>query len=179
VRQVSRTDRLILAEAGAEDWLVVAEVARADGFDDFNLGSRDAPPTDQDVQAWISFWRGLYPRGLGMWCLLLRDTGTLIGVAGVKPRQGHDDLELKYNLARRFWGQGFGTEGAGEALRLAEAEAVVAVIDERNVPSKRVVTKLGFCLADGFTDNGIAVELWRWLRPTVPQASISAIGSRA
>jgi RimJ/RimL family protein N-acetyltransferase len=115
VRLVATTRRLTLAEVSVDEWPIVAKLAREPGFDDF-MGSRDAPPTDAEVQRWVEFWIGLYPRGLGMWCVRRRDEHVPIGVVGVKPREGHDILELKYNIAREHWGQGFGTEAAEAAL---------------------------------------------------------------
>ena len=57
-------------------------------------------------------------------------------------------VELGYILRRNSWGRGIATEAAGRlvqfAFEVAEIDPVVAIIDEPNDASRRVLRKLGF-----------------------------------
>ncbi len=86
--------------------------------------------------------------GFSVVAVLERDSGELVGDAGLHPLGGvGPELELGYTLARRAWGRGYATE-LGRAL-VAHAFAqpavprVVAQVEPENVASRHVLTKLG------------------------------------
>jgi RimJ/RimL family protein N-acetyltransferase len=83
----------------------------------------------------------------GWWAVEVRTTGQLVGTVGAFFREGLPGIELGWNTFRAFWGQGFATEAAREALRHAlevrgERQAK-AFIDARNAASIRVAQHLG------------------------------------
>ena len=90
--------------------------------------------------------------GYSFWVVLERETGEIVGEAGLKPfEDGGRDVELGYAFGPAFWGRGYATE-VGRAI-LNEAfgplglECVVAVTSEENSRSQRVLAKLGFVRA--------------------------------
>jgi ribosomal-protein-alanine N-acetyltransferase len=89
--------------------------------------------------------------GYSFWPVIERETGLLIGEAGLFPlAPGGPDIALGYAFGRDYWGRGYATE-AGRSV-LAEAfgplslDHVVAITREANTRSRNVLTKLGFRL---------------------------------
>jgi RimJ/RimL family protein N-acetyltransferase len=86
-------------------------------------------------------------QGAGWWAVELRETGQLVGTVGAFFREGIPGIELGWNTYRAFWGRGFASEAAGEALRFAlevrgERQARV-LIAPGNAASIRVAQHLG------------------------------------
>src|SRR5690349_5490429 len=74
-------------------------------------------PFDADrVRAWIAWNLRLYrERGFGLWLLHETATGEFVGECGLVEQTVEDatEVEVGYQLHRRFWGRGFATEAAG------------------------------------------------------------------
>ena len=67
------------------------------------------------VEEWIARNRRRYAdSGHGLWAMILKSTGELIGDCGVtvQPVDGIDELEIGYHLRRDRWGRGYATEAA-------------------------------------------------------------------
>jgi RimJ/RimL family protein N-acetyltransferase len=91
---------------------------------------------------------GLAARGYSFVAVVERETGAVIGDAGLYPFAGTGpDLELGYTLARSAWGRGYATELGRALLEHAfgalGAERVVAQVEPDNAASRRVLEKLG------------------------------------
>lgn len=100
--------------------------------------------------------------GMALWTVERRSDGAILGDCGVIPLEGRGpEIELGYRLRRSTWGQGLATEAAAAALGHAMAPTaagglglsrVVAVVEPDNVPSRRVLEKLGLRYV-GLTDK--------------------------
>jgi RimJ/RimL family protein N-acetyltransferase len=97
-------------------------------------------------------------QGFGLWALERRDTGDLIGFAGLNPMPPGvphaGGMEVGWRLATSAWGQGFATEAGRAAVDLAfgplgfdELWSMTAV---SNLPSQRVMQRLGMTLSTHF-----------------------------
>jgi RimJ/RimL family protein N-acetyltransferase len=104
--------------------------------------------------------------GYGMWLVFLKDTGELIGRAGVEHRQIYDSdrtpinydaheeckletvTELGYLIKKDYQGQGLATEVCQAILKYAEEELEIeevnCFIQEGNTPSIKLAESLGF-----------------------------------
>jgi len=109
-----------------------------------------APFDRQGVEAWITKNRDRYQRdGYGLWAMLLKDTGELIGDCGctVQEVEGRNEVEVGYHVRRDLWGKGYATEAAracmGYAFAKIGTERVISIIRPENVQSKRVAEKNG------------------------------------
>lgn len=84
--------------------------------------------------------------GFSFWAVIERDTGELVGDAGLQSRG--DRVELGYTLARSRWGRGYGTEAAGLCVEAAfqklHVQRVEAMVQPENKASAHVLRKLGF-----------------------------------
>ncbi|MFB9311577.1 GNAT family N-acetyltransferase [Nocardioides plantarum] len=105
------------------------------------------------------------------------------GISGWNP--AFRSASLTYCLTEAAWGHGYATEAARALLTWAYAtldlNRVQAEADTRNVPSARVLEKLGFvlegtlredCVVDGVVSDswvyGLLEREWRRSRPTPP-----------
>ena len=79
------------------------------------------------------------------WVIASKESGELIGMAGLRVRDFKADLG--YVLGRRFWGNGFATEAvtpiANWALGQPDIYRVWAMCDVENAASARVLEKVG------------------------------------
>jgi RimJ/RimL family protein N-acetyltransferase len=90
-------------------------------------------------------------RGFGLFALETRDTGEFVGWAGLAVPEFLPEIlpavEIGWRLDRRFWGHGYATEAAAEALRFGFGECglerVVSIRHVDNERSRRVMEKLG------------------------------------
>jgi ribosomal-protein-alanine N-acetyltransferase len=115
-------------------------------------------------------------RGYGMWAVVDRASGRLIGECGLSDWDilGRREVELGYILARAFWGEGLATEATravrDHAFAALGLEKLIAVIKRSNAASVRVARKIGMSvdqeaevLAAGVETYAISRSAWRQL----------------
>lgn len=89
--------------------------------------------------------------GWGLWAAEVPGVADFIGFVGLAPIpfEAHfaPALEVGWRLARPYWGRGYAPEGAGAALEFAfdvlAVDEVVSMTTPANLPSQRVMQKLG------------------------------------
>jgi len=103
--------------------------------------------------------------GYGWWAFIEHDSGELAG-AGCIQHLGHDRAnphEIGWRLRRDRWGMGLASEAARELARHAfedlDAPLVCAIRHPDNLPSRRVMERLGMCYAGLQTWGGNQVAL--------------------
>jgi RimJ/RimL family protein N-acetyltransferase len=98
----------------------------------------------RNVAMMIGHWQML---GYGMWIVVDRGNGQVIGRAGLWNEAGGPGLELGWLIRRSSWGKGFATEASRAPLdwmwRHVGADHVISVIHAQNLPSIRIAEKLG------------------------------------
>ena len=143
---ILETERLVLREFRAEDvdpMLAVLGDPEAMRF-------YPAPFDRAGVQAWINRNRERYRHdGFGLWAMLLKSTGEVIGDCGCVSQYVEDrkEVEIGYHVQRDLWGNGYATEAARACMehafsRLSQAR-VVSMIRPQNLNSRRVAEKNG------------------------------------
>lgn len=90
-----------------------------------------------------------YRAGYSFWPVIERESGLLIGEAGLFPlAPDGPDVALGYAFGADYWGRGYATEAAtavlAEAFGPLGMQRLVAITRETNAGSRRVLTKLGF-----------------------------------
>ena len=115
----------------------------------------------------VGHWR---LRGFGHWALERRDTGAMIGHAGLYRPEGWPGTEIGWTLARAHWGNGYATEAARAAIewgwRELDVNRIVSVIVADNERSTAVARRLGMTDSGerfGFRDHEHVV--WELARP--------------
>jgi ribosomal-protein-alanine N-acetyltransferase len=111
-------------------------------------GARDLAGTRASIE------RSMLQQELGgysFWPVFERESGLLIGEAGLFPlAPGGPDTALGYAFGRRFWGRGYATEVGSSVLEegfgALALDRVVAITREANLRSRNVLGKLGFVM---------------------------------
>ncbi|HYU31918.1 MAG TPA: GNAT family N-acetyltransferase [Thermoanaerobaculia bacterium] len=106
----------------------------------------------------LAFLLGHWQLGRGgMWAVEQRETGAFLGMAGFSEPEGWPGFELAWRLARRWWGHGYATEAAREALAHAfnvlKKDRVISLIPPENRASIRLAERIGESLR-GRTEIG-------------------------
>lgn len=100
-------------------------------------------------------WREM---GFGAWAVVEKATSRFMGHVGLFIIDHTDVVEVGYALGKVFWGKGYATEAAQEALRYGfvekDMQKIEAVAFPDNVASIRVMAKLGM------QDMGITDEYY-------------------
>lgn len=108
------------------------------------------------MEAYIRQVYGFY--GFGMWTVLLKETGRIIGRAGLNVREGYELPELGFVIAVPFQGKGLAFEVCSAILTYAKEELlfdkVQALVQEKNTVSRRLLAKLGFEREKNVTEDG-------------------------
>ncbi len=119
------------------------------------VGSTGKPAADvpATTRALESLRRHDALHGFSMWAVEERETGTVVGIAGLLLVEGEGpDVEAAYLVRRDRWRRGYATEALTEVLRIGHEELgldrIVALAYPGNDPSRRVMEKAGM-LADG------------------------------
>ena len=100
----------------------------------------------QYIRDYIEKVYGFY--GFGMWTVCLKETGEVIGRAGLSMREGFEDAELGYVIGKKWQRQGIAAEVCREILAYGRDELgfeqVRAFMHPENTASENLCHKLGF-----------------------------------
>ena len=163
---IAETKRCIIRELTMDDIDALFELYSKPGITDFVEPLYDYDKECEYERAYIEHMYGYYE--YGMWLVFSKETGELIGRAGLENRdycdeqetQGvsgtyHSEMELGYIIAPEYQRQGYATEVCKAILEYAWEnlcpDRINCLIDEENYPSGRLVEKLRFQLI-GKTD---------------------------
>ena len=152
------TERLQLREWRESDRAPYAEMNADPMVMRFFAGLMTRDASDRELEVWQS---GFEARGWGNWAVETRDAGRFIGYVGLSiPRRALPFMpcvELGYRLAPAHWGQGYATEGARAALRVAfeqlRLEEIVSFTPLVNLPSRAVMDRVGMTNANEDFDH--------------------------
>ena len=109
----------------------------------------ELPLTEGDVFAKLSEDRWHWDQhGFGPWALLERESGELVGRAGLKWQtvDGDQEVELGWVVRSDRWEHGYATEAGRVGIEWGPElgiDELVALIMEDNAASRRVAEKLG------------------------------------
>lgn len=102
------------------------------------------------MRAWVEWnMRSYQAHGYGLWAMILRGTGEVIGDCGLVSQQvdGVQEVEVGYHVRRELWGQGLATEAAKRCLDHGfthlGCDRLASLIHPQNLPSRRVAEKIG------------------------------------
>lgn len=96
----------------------------------------------------LNFYISCYDsHGFGNCAMIWKETGEIIGSAGLQPLDGTDEIEVGYVMIKEYWGRGIGTEAANAWMNYGFTnhglERIVAVAYTENWPSRHIMEKLG------------------------------------
>jgi [ribosomal protein S5]-alanine N-acetyltransferase len=130
------------------------------------------PFTRDETSRWIERNRERYQRdGFGLWGLILRDSGELIGNCGLTIQRvdGVDEVEVGYHVNRRYWRRGLATEAAlacrDHAFGPLGLERLIAIILPENEPSQGIARNLGLAVEKESDHAGLRHLIFAMARP--------------
>jgi len=144
------TERLLLRQVKTDDLEGWAQSVFADPEAMRYMPKRTITPYERAEQAMNNFSRYWTEHGLGAWGVTDKKNGQFLESCYLEPPEdsGTGDVELGYDLAKAFWGQGITTEAARAVLRFSfennNLERIVAIVVPENIGSWRVLEHIGF-----------------------------------
>ena len=119
----------------------------------------DLPKSRDAFRAWLEgYSRNVYALfEYGIWTVCLKPNFSIIGRAGLNLREGFDDPELGFVIAKPFQGQGLALEVCSAILDHAKEiglPTVLAFAEPKNEASIKLLEKLGFTAQGKITLEG-------------------------
>jgi ribosomal-protein-alanine N-acetyltransferase len=109
--------------------------------------------------------------GYGMWAVVEKASGQLIGACGLKHLEDGPLVEVGYHLARPVWGHGYAMEAAAACLchgfEHLHMVRIVAVVAPASVASVRVIEKIGMTFEAMGRHYGREVRVYAAHRPAL------------
>ncbi|MCC3866589.1 GNAT family N-acetyltransferase [Terrisporobacter mayombei] len=150
---IFETKRLILREMEQDDFQDLAEILQNPKV----MYAYEHDFIDEDVQIWLDRQKNRYNQyGFGLWAMILKSTGRMIGQAGLtmQPYKDNEVLEIGYLLNEDFWHCGYAREAATGckiyAFEHLNKDKVYSIIKADNSDSIRVAESIGMVKEDEF-----------------------------
>ena len=159
---ILETQRLILREMTQEDLPALRRILQ----DDETMVAYNGAFDEAETQAWLDRQLARYAQyGFGLWAVVLKQTGEMIGQCGLtmQPWRSDEVLEVGYLFNRAFWHHGYATEAARGCMEYAfnrlGAKEICSIIRETNQPSRRVAERNGLVLRDSWVKHYRGVDM--------------------
>ena len=129
------------------------------------------PISREDCTKWFKVTEINYAtRGYGMFALVEREYGSVVGFAGLVHPGGQAEPEVKYALLRTHWGMGLASEVVPQLLAYGASthslRRIVATVASGNLASQRVLAKAGMALTRRRSnEDGSTTLVFEWLAP--------------
>lgn len=141
------TERLRLRELTPEDYGDLCLMLR----DAETMYAYEHAFSEAEARGWLKKQLDRYEKyGFGLWAVVLKDKGTLIGQCGLTMQDGGDFghvLEVGYIFNRAYWYRGYATEAARACKEYAfnklGAKEVFSIIRDGNLASVNVALRNG------------------------------------
>lgn len=95
--------------------------------------------------------------GLGIWVIVLKETNTIIGRAGLAWRDGYDTPEIGFVIAKDYQRQGYAFEVCDSILHYCKEmdfKTIRVLYQKENIASEKLCKKLGFEVKREFEEDG-------------------------
>ncbi len=140
------TDRLILREITLNDYDDLCEILQ----DKKTMYAYEHAFSKEEVEQWLNNQLSRYNKyGFGLWAVVLKSTGKMIGNIGLTYQKFEDSdiLEIGYLLNRNYWHNGYASEATiackNYAFEVLKVDKVYSIIRENNLLSQAVAKRNG------------------------------------
>ena len=166
------TERLYLREMTWEDHDALAAVLT----DGETMRYYPAPYDAAGVDRWIAWCLDSYEkRGFGLWAVILKETGEMIGDTGLSMQPIHGEWlpEIGYHFRKDLWRRGYAKEAATAvrdwAFENTDFPALYSYMTVENLPSAATARSVGMTWVEDYTDerNGERLSVYRVERGAV------------
>jgi len=143
------TERTYLREMTLDDLDRVYEIYSGEGITDYVDDLFDRDEEEEYIKSYIDNMYFFY--GYGMWLVCLKDSGEIIGRAGIEQRNTSGDtlLEIGYLISSEYQHQGYASEVIDELIKFArenlyDFDTINVFIRPGNNASVQLIQKKGF-----------------------------------
>lgn len=148
--EIAEEGGFLIRESVPEDFKALYAIYQQPGMDAYMPGMEQGEEAEKKIfEAYI---KNHYPFfGYGMWTVIEKSTGHIIGRAGIENGEycGKSVLSAGYLIGQPWQGRGYGVKALLAVLNYAEknllAEEIYAFIRPGNLASVRTALKAGFC----------------------------------
>ena len=154
-KTVLETERLLLRELQLSDRPALCRILQ----DKEVMYAYEHAFDDVEVDDWLYRQMKRYRQdGCGLWAVLLKETGEMIGQCGLTMQPCGDSqvIEVGYLFQKAYWHRGYATEAAVAckeyAFAVLGADEVFSIIRDNNFASQRVAQR------NGMTPRGTIVK---------------------
>lgn len=159
---VLETERLILRRMDQGDFEALCRIM----MDDATMYAYEGAYTADEVQGWLERQLARYENlGYGLWAVVLKETGEMIGQCGltIQPWKDEQVLEIGYLFNRQFWHQGYAAEAAVGCRKYAfdvlGADSVCSIIRDTNIASQNVAIRNGMVREEEWVKHFRGVDM--------------------
>ena len=165
---VCETERILIKEMEEKDIPRLMEICAQETSRDACEGI--AKPLTEELEGFVDYRTYMYELcDMGYWCVIKKDTGEIIGRAGIEPKYWDNRktvVEMGYVIDENFRHQGFAYEACQAILQVAGERGAVYLhcrIKKDNQPSRQLARKLGFVKTDEhILQDREDMEIWRY-----------------
>lgn len=159
---ILETERLYMREMNQGDFDALCQILK----DPEVMYAYEGAFNDVEVKEWLDRQILRYRKwGFGLWGVILRETGELIGQCGLtmQPWKDEEVLEIGYLFRRQYWHQGYAAEAARAcreyAFETLNASEVCSIIRDTNTPSQNVAIRNGMVRKDRWIKHYRGVDM--------------------
>ncbi len=143
---IMETERLILRKMETSDYRDLCKILQ----DEAVMYAYEGAFSDEEARNWLNRQLRRYEEdGFGLWAVILKENGELIGQCGLTIQDIPDRqvVEIGYLFRRKYWHRGYATEAAKAcreyAFHVLNVEEVFSIIRDTNTASRNVAERNG------------------------------------
>ena len=163
---IFETERLFLREMTQEDLPSLCKILQ----DEQVMYAYEGAFSLEEVQSWLDNQIRRYKEdGYGLWAVILKETGVMIGQCGLSMQEvkGSERLEIGYLFQKDYWHQGYASEAAiackEYAFSVLKANEVCSIIRDTNTASQNVALRNGMTCIDQFVKHYRGMDMPHYL----------------
>lgn len=157
------TTRLILRQFTEQDIPDFVKIyADPIGMQHMGKGAKTPAETAQSISWKMKHWQD---RGYGLWCMVEKNSGIVLGHCGVAWLEFMNEVEVAYLVDRPHWGKGYATEAVKASIsfgfEVLNVPRIVAIVRPGNISSDRVAEKVGMKYYRDAEDKGFKFRCYK------------------
>ena len=159
---ILETSRLYLREMTQADYTDLCRILQ----DEEVMYAYEHAFDHNEVQQWLDKQVQRYQEyGFGLWAVILKNSGKMIGQCGLTMQAYNDRqvLEIGYLFQKAYWHMGYALEAAQGckkyAFEVLRAEEVFSIIRDNNVPSQNVAVRNGMSLTGKLVKHYYGIDM--------------------
>ncbi len=159
---ILETERLCLREMVPSDYEALSKIMQ----DKDVMYAYNGAFTEEETRGWLERQFARYREyGFGLWAVVLKETGEMIGQCGLtmQPWKDSQVLEIGYLFQKAYWHKGYAAEAARGCKEYAfhklGADEVCSIIRDTNTASQNVALRNGMTAVDSWVKHFRGVDM--------------------